>query len=112
VTARSELFFEFGDRAGQAHFLSWHQLRHRTYDLIASTRGVSLPMQDFTGKVDDDWLLRHGTRHTTLRKLAGAATGSNLPGLKTIHWEDKTERGIWLLQHALEHQALDKYFGL
>jgi hypothetical protein len=108
----SELFFNFGDPAGEAQFISWHQFRHRTYDLLASQNGHSLPMLDLTGKIDHDWLHRHYVRHATHRQFAGNATASYLHGLLDVNPHMRTQWEEWLRIHALEHQALDQFYGI
>jgi hypothetical protein len=106
----AELFFNYGDKAGEANFISWHQMRHRTYDLIASTQGKSLPMLDLTGRITDDWMHRHSVRHRTHRKLMGVTSTSHLAGLATVRWHDRRQQQDWLFHHALEHQALDRFY--
>lgn len=109
---RSPLFFEFGDKAGEANFIAWHQQRHHTYDLIQSRKGNSLPYLDLTGEINSDWAHRHAVRHATHRRLMGNTKISHAVGLSTIDWHDETQRTGWLFQHALDHQALDKFYGL
>lgn len=110
-TPHSEYFFEFGDHAGEGHFLLWHHLRHHTYDLILSRKGTTLPPLDLKGKVDVDWLKRHADRHTTLRKIAGG-TGNSLVGMVDVNWGIAQQVADWLRLHALDHAKLDTYFGL
>lgn len=108
----SELFFDSGDKVGEAQFILWHHLRHHTYDLILSQRGTTLPPLDLTTKVDGDWLQRHSIRHSTLRKIAGTVTDNSTVGLKVLRWDDPKEQQDWLRIHAIDHANLDAYFGL
>lgn len=107
----SEYFFEFGDPAGEAHFILWHHLRHHTYDLLSSKAGSTLPPLDLKGDVTHDWLKRHADRHTTLRKIAGGA-GNSLVGMIDVDWEDPQQQADWLRIHALDHSKLDAFFRL
>jgi hypothetical protein len=107
----SEYFYEFGDAQGEKHFLLWHHLRHHSYDLIMSKRGVALPPLDLKGEVDADWLKRHRDRHSTLRRIAGG-TGDSLVGLVTVRWHDEQQHFDWLRIHSIDHAKLDAYFGL
>lgn len=109
---RSELFFQPGDSSGEAQFIAWHWHRHRTYDLLASGKGVTLPTLDVSGPVDADWLHRHYARHLTLRKLAGGASGAYLAGLLDVDWDDPNQLREWLKLHSFEHGRLDQYFGI
>ena len=110
--AHSELFYDFDDPRGEENFIMWHHMRHRTYDLILSKAGTTLPPLDLTGAIDSDWLLRHANRHTTLRKIAGTVVLNGTVGLKTVSWENQSQRIDWLRIHAIDHQNLDAYFGL
>lgn len=108
----SELFFKFGDKAGEANFIFWHQMRHRTYDLIASKNGNSFPALDLTGPVNDDWFYRHAVRHASHRRLLGATKGFNTYGLPRVNWKSSNRQADWLRLHALDHADLDAFYGL
>jgi hypothetical protein len=108
----SEYFFEYGDPAGEEHFLLWHHLRHHTYDLITSKKGVTLPPLDLKGPVDKDWFLRHSTRHRTYRRIDQLIPGNSVIGLNTVDWASRPQQTDWLRIHALDHANLDQYFGL
>jgi hypothetical protein len=108
----SEYFFNFGDKAGRASFIFWHHMRHHTYDLLSSRAGATLPPLDLKGKMDKDWLLRHSTRHRTLRKIAGVTAADGIIGLNTVDLENRTQHADWLRIHALDHAKLDSYYGL
>lgn len=109
---RSELFFDFADGLGEANFIMWHHMRHRSYDLIASQNGNSLPPLDLSTKVDSDWLHRHAVRHATHRKIAGTVTRNGLAGLKIVRWHDRVSQQDWLYYHAIDHMNLDEFYGL
>lgn len=109
---RAELFFELGDKAGKANFIAWHHARHHSYDLLSSRAGKTLPPIDLTGEINSDWLHRHLARHITHRRLMGIFTTSHLAGLADLHIESHSGVADWLLRHALEHQALDKFYKL
>ena len=110
--AHTELFFDFDDPLGEENFIMWHHMRHRTYDLILSKQGISLPACDLTGEVDKDWMHRHSIRHSTLRKIAGTVKLNGVVGLKAVDWKSEAQRTDWLRIHAIDHQNLDVYFGL
>jgi hypothetical protein len=108
----SAYFYEFGDDAGEEQFLMFHHLRHHTYDLIESRKGVTLPPLDLKGPIDKDWLLRHSTRHKTYRKIDQLIPGNSVVGLNTVSWDSRSSHTDWLRIHALDHANLDQYFGL
>jgi hypothetical protein len=109
---RSEYFFEFGDDLGEENFIAWHHARHLKYDSVLAKAGTTLPQLDLTGTIDGDWFLRHGIRHSTLRKIAGTVTRNSTAGLKTVNWRNKVQVNDWLRIHAIDHQNLDQHFGL
>jgi hypothetical protein len=114
ITALQSHPASFFGRHGPAEkqFKMQHHLRHVTYDLTASGQGVSLPGLDLTGKITQDWLLRHSTRHKTYRILQGSAGNSPTVDLESLDWSNRTAVVSWMQYHERLHADLDAFFGL
>lgn len=96
----------------QKQFQMQHHLRHVTYDYAASKLGISLAGLDLTGKITQDWLLRHSIRHKSYRVIQGNQGASPTVDLESLDWSNRRAVVSWLQYHAQLHADLDAFFGL
>jgi hypothetical protein len=98
----SELFFAFGDKAGEAQFIAWHHFRHRTYDLIASKNASGLWIN--AANVQGQWI--NGTF---------AVGGWSTPSLKGVSLGAMDLTGPinddWFYRHAVRHATHRRLLG-